>query len=82
MQTGKPRDVVVVVSQPTAGGERNFALDPVSPEEAPEPPAHLRHESELIAWMKEKGLQLTMIGGGAGGEEVRRFYFRPRAEGD
>lgn len=81
MSGGAPGGPVVVVeSRPVAGGERRaFVLDPASTEDAPALPGDLAHESELVAFMTGRGWRLTMIGGGARGDEVRRFYFRRRA---
>lgn len=70
-------DVVVVVSRPGDGETRTFVVEP--PEEGPTPslPDDLTRERDLVSHMRESGFRLTMIGGGSGPDEIRRFYFRP-----
>lgn len=72
-------DVVVVASRPAESGGRRFAFDGEEPEDLSGLPEleELAHENDLVAAMKERGYRLTMVGGGAGGDELRRFYFRP-----
>lgn len=73
-------DVVAVVSRQAGEDRRAFGFDGELPAEAGSLPdlGELRHESDLVAAMKERGYRLTMVGGGAGGDELRRFYFRKR----
>lgn len=72
------RDVVVVTSRQAAEDRRSFELEDESADEVRLPDLReIRHEKELVDAMKEVGFRLTMVGGGAGGDEVRRFYFRP-----
>ena len=72
--------VVAITSRQADGDRRSFAFDGDRPDAADELPdlGELRHESDLVAAMKEHGYRLTMVGGGAGGDELRRFYFRKR----
>lgn len=74
------KDVVAVASRPADGERREFAFDGELPEERERLPdlQEIHHESDLVAAMKERGYRLTMVGGGAGGEDLRRFYFRKR----
>lgn len=73
-------DVLTVASRLVGDDRRAFELDPDGPD-APEGLPDLSEvatEDELIASMKERGWRLTMIGGGAGAGDLRRFYFRRR----
>ena len=72
--------VVAIASRQADGDHRSFDFDGERPDVADELPdlGELRHESDLVAAMKERGYRLTMVGGGAGGDELRRFYFRKR----
>ena len=74
-------DVVRIASRHAEGDRRAFAFDGDPPEEADALPDldGIHHESDLVAAMKERGYRLTMVGGGAGGDELRRFYFRRRS---
>lgn len=69
--------VVVVASRAVEGDRRAFSLESEPPDDAPSLDEIL-HENDLVDAMKERGYRLTMVGGGAGGEELRRFYFRKR----
>lgn len=71
-------DVIAVASRQVDADRRSFELEGEAPEEAGELPdfSALRHESDLVEAMKERGYRLTMVGGGAGTDELRRFYFR------
>ena len=73
-------DVVAITSRQADGDRRSFDFDGERPGAADELPdlRELQHESDLVAAMKEHGFRLTMVGGGAGGDELRRFYFRRR----
>lgn len=72
------RDVVVVTSRQAGTDRRSFELEEESADEARLPDlGEIRHEKELVDSMKALGFRLTMVGGGAGGDELRRFYFRP-----
>lgn len=74
-------DVVRIASRQTEGDRRAFRFDGDPPDAADELPDldAIHHESDLVAAMKEHGYRLTMVGGGAGGDELRRFYFRRRS---
>ena len=69
-------DVVVVTSRPLPDGSRAFVVLTPEPGAAPELPADLSHEGELVRAMEEAGYRLSMVGGGSRIDEVRRFYFR------
>lgn len=72
--------VVVVASRALGGDRRGFSFEggpPDNPDDAPDL-NEVAHESDLVEAMRERGYRLTMVGGGAGGEELRRFYFRKR----
>lgn len=73
-------DVVAVASHQAGDDRRNFEFDGEPPDEADELPdlSDFSHENDLVAAMKERGYLLTMVGGGAGSDELRRFYFRKR----
>lgn len=70
--------VVTITSRQIGDDRRSFELQGELPEDAGDLPAlsDYEHESELVAAMKERGYRLTMVGGGAGTGELRRFYFR------
>lgn len=72
--------VVVVASSAVEGDRRAFSFESEPPDEADAVPGldDILHENDLVDAMKERGYRLTMVGGGAGGEELRRFYFRKR----
>lgn len=74
------KDVVTIASRPGERDLRDFTVDGELPEGIEGLPEldEIRHESDLVAAMKERGYRLTMVGGGAGGEDLRRFYFRKR----
>ena len=75
------REGVVVVASRAAGDDRRaFSFESGPPGEGDTLPslADCAHESDLVALMRERGYRLTMVGGGAGGRELRRFYFRRR----
>lgn len=71
-------DVVTVTSRMAGDDRRNFEVLGEPPDDARGLPelSDLRHENEMVAAMKDGGYRLTMVGGGAGSDEVRRFYFR------
>ena len=71
-------DVISVASRQADADHRSFELEGELPEEGDELPdlSAIQHEADLVAEMKERGYRLTMVGGGAGTEELRRFYFR------
>lgn len=71
-------DVVSVASRQVDADHRSFELEGDLPEGEAELPdlAGIQHEADLVSAMKERGYRLTMVGGGAGSEELRRFYFR------
>lgn len=71
-------DVVTVTSRQVGDDRRSFELQGDPPDDGDELPelADYEHESEMVAAMKEEGYRLTMVGGGAGTGELRRFYFR------
>jgi hypothetical protein len=72
-------DVVAVVSRQAGDDVRSFELQGEAPEGVDLPDfAEIIHENDLVAAMKELGYRLTMVGGGAGTGELRRFYFRRR----
>lgn len=73
--------VVRIASRQVEGDRRAFDFDAEPPEDAGALPdlSSIHHESDLVAAMKERGYRLTMVGGGAGGDELRRFYFRKRS---
>lgn len=71
--------VVVVASRAVEGDRRAFSFESEPPDDDAVPGLdEILHESDLVDAMKERGYRLTMVGGGAGGEELRRFYFRKR----
>lgn len=71
-------DVVSVASRQVDADHRTFELEGDLPESGDGLPdlAEIEHEADLVAEMKERGYRLTMVGGGAGTDELRRFYFR------
>lgn len=71
-------DVVTVTSRMAGDDRRSFEYRGEPPDGDGELPelSDLRHENEMVAAMKDEGYRLTMVGGGAGSDEVRRFYFR------
>lgn len=75
-----PDEVVAIASRQAAGEERRtFILEQSPPETTDLPDLDgIRHESDLTEAMRRRGYRLTMVGGGAGGDELRRFYFRKR----
>lgn len=74
-------EIVRIASRQLEGDRRAFEFDGEPPEDVAELPDldAIHHESDLVAEMKEHGYRLTMVGGGAGGGELRRFYFRRRS---
>lgn len=71
-------EVVAVASRQADGDRREFSFDgepPPGHEELPDL-STLEHENRLVEEMRDRGYRLTMVGGGAGGDELRRFYFR------
>lgn len=70
-------DVVTVVSRQAGDDRRAFEYhgEPSGGDDLPELSEYV-HENDLVAAMKERGFRLTMVGGGAGAGELRRFYFR------
>lgn len=71
-------DVVVFTSRPEGDDRRSFTLEEDPSGRVDLDPDHLKHEDDLVEAMHERGFQLTMVGGGSRGDEVRRFYFRIR----
>lgn len=71
-------DVIAVASRQVDADRRTFELEEGAAGEADDLPrlSEIQHEADLVAKMKERGYHLTMVGGGAGSDEVRRFYFR------
>lgn len=71
-------DVIAVASRQVDVDHRSFELEGEAPEGADDLPdlSGIQHEADLVAEMKERGYHLTMVGGGAGTDELRRFYFR------
>jgi len=70
--------VLTVGSRVREDGSRGFAIEGgESGPELDEAVRSVRHESELVEALRERGWRLTMVGGGAASEEARRFYFRP-----
>lgn len=71
-------EVVTVTSRQVGDDRRRFELRGQRPDAAGELPdlSAFEHESDLVAAMKDAGYRLTMVGGGAGTGELRRFYFR------
>jgi len=81
---GEPgrEDVLTVESRVDESGERRFGLvDAGADPELAGLVEEARHESELVEALRERGWRLTMVGGGASSDEVRRFYFR-RSDGE
>ncbi len=72
-------DVISVASRQVDADRRTFELEGEPPEDGDDLPelSGIQHEADLVAEMKERGYRLTMVGGGAGTDELRRFYFRP-----
>lgn len=75
-------DVVSIASRQEGEDRRAFGFDGEPPDRPGDLPdlSAIHHESDLVAAMKERGYRLTMVGGGAGGDELRRFYFRKRPD--
>ena len=75
-----PEKALVVSSEP--GGEvgRLFAVESPRRHDAPQLPADLATEAELVKAMEGMGYRLNMVGGGSRIDEVRRFYFRKIAD--
>lgn len=71
-------DVVVFTSRPAGDDRRSFTLEEDPTGRVELDPEDLQHEDDLVEAMDESGFQLTMVGGGSRGEDVRRFYFRIR----
>lgn len=71
-------DVVAIASRQEEEDRRSFAFDGEPPEELASLPdlSSIEHENQLVEEMREQGYRLTMVGGGAGSQELRRFYFR------
>lgn len=71
-------DVVSVASRQVDADHRSFELEGSPSDEEAELPdlSEIQHEADLVAAMKQRGYRLTMVGGGAGTDELRRFYFR------
>lgn len=70
-------DVISVASRQVDADHRAFEIEGDSPEGGDLPDlSGIEHEADLVDRMKERGYRLTMVGGGAGTDEVRRFYFR------
>ena len=71
-------DVVAIASRQADGDRRSFAFDGDPPADAGALPdlSRIEHENRLVEAMREHGFRLTMVGGGAGSHELRRFYFR------
>lgn len=73
-------DVISVASRQADADHRSFELEGGLPDEQKggDLPdfSGIQHEADLVAAMQERGYRLTMVGGGAGTEELRRFYFR------
>jgi hypothetical protein len=72
--------VVAIASRQAGDDRRSFDFDGEPPDDAGELPdlSDFVHENDLVDAMKERGYRLTMVGGGAGSDELRRFYFRKR----
>ncbi|HKK27432.1 MAG TPA: hypothetical protein VKB18_05085 [Gemmatimonadota bacterium] len=71
-------DVLTVGSRAREDGSRAFEIEGGDADgELEGLVAGIRHESELVEALRERGWRLTMVGGGAASEEARRFYFRP-----
>lgn len=73
-------DVVTIVSRQIGDDRRGFEYGggpPSGDHDLPDLSDYV-HENDLVAAMKERGYRLTMVGGGAGSDELRRFYFRRR----
>lgn len=73
-------DVVAIASRQEGEDRRAFAFDGEPPQDMESLPdlSAIEHENQLVEAMRERGYRLTMVGGGAGGDELRRFYFRKR----
>ncbi len=73
-------DVVAIASRQEEGDRRSFAFDGEPPDDLAALPdlGSIEHENQLVEAMREQGYRLTMVGGGAGSQELRRFYFRKR----
>lgn len=71
-------DVVAIASRQRDGDRRSFEFDGEPPGDVESLPdlSGIEHENQLVDEMRERGYRLTMVGGGAGGQELRRFYFR------
>jgi hypothetical protein len=69
-------DILVVSSEPGGKAHRLFTLVSPEPPDAPQLPAELKTEAELVKAMEGFGYRLGMIGGGSRIDEIRRFYFR------
>lgn len=73
-------DVVAIASRQAEKDRRSFSYDGEPPGDVDELPdlSRIEHEDQLVEAMREHGFRLTMVGGGAGSRELRRFYFRRR----
>lgn len=71
-------DVVSVASRQVDADHRTFEMEGDVPDGGSELPdlSEIEHEADLVSEMKARGYRLTMVGGGAGTDELRRFYFR------
>lgn len=73
-------DVVAVSSRRVDEERRSFSYDREPDGDGPALPEleGIEQEDELVEAFRERGYRLTMVGGGAGSGDVRRFYFRAR----
>lgn len=71
-------EVLAVASRQAGDDRRSFEYQGELPDDVDDLPdlSELVHENDLVAAMKDRGYRLTMVGGGAGSGELRRFYFR------
>lgn len=74
-----PRDAVLVVTSRLAGVNRREFTVEATGLETPDLPSGIEHESDLVDFLRRLGFQLSMVGGGSRTDELRRFYFRPKA---
>lgn len=71
-------DVLSVASRQVDADHRDFEVEGDVPGDRGDLPdlSEIEHEADMVSAMKERGFRLTMVGGGAGTDELRRFYFR------
>ena len=79
VQRSPAQDAVLTVTSRLAGVNRREFTVEATGLKAPVLPPGIEHENDLVDFLRRLGFQLSMVGGGSRTDELRRFYFRPKA---